>query len=52
MTTRRPTSSDPRSRRSRRPGLPEPSDVLLVILSLALLLASALALGGLMAHPF
>lgn len=29
-----------------------PSDILLAVLSLALLLASGLVLGGLAAHPF
>ena len=37
---------------SRRPDLPEPSDILLLIGSLALLLLSGLTLGGLAAHPF
>ena len=31
---------------------PDPHNVLCVILSIALLLASAFVLGGLMAHPF
>lgn len=31
---------------------PDPRDVLCVILSIALLLASAFVLGGLLAHPF
>lgn len=50
----------PRHRRLRRlqgahgrsSRFPAPSDILLVVLSLALLLASGLVLGGLMAHPF
>ena len=38
----------------RHPGSngPEPSNVLFAALSIALLLASALVLGGLTAHPF
>lgn len=38
----------------RHPGSngPDPHNVLCVILSIALLLASAFVLGGLMAHPF
>lgn len=35
-----------------RPDRPEPSDILFVILCLALMLTSALVLGGLAAHPF
>lgn len=31
---------------------PDPSDILFVILSIALLLAAGLVLGGLAAHPF
>lgn len=39
--------------RSGRPAqLPAPSDIVLAVLSLALLLAAGLVLGGLMAHPF
>lgn len=34
------------------PHHPSPSDILLAILSIALLLASAFVLGGLMARPF
>ena len=33
-------------------GSPSPSDILFVILSIALLLAAGLVLGGLAAHPF
>ena len=32
--------------------LPAPSDILLVVLSLVLLPASAFVVGGLLAHPF
>lgn len=39
-----------------RPGrpsrFPTPSDILLAVLSLVLLLASGLVAGGLLAHPF
>ena len=34
------------------PDRPEPSDILFVILCLALVLTSAFVLGGLAAHPF
>lgn len=40
------------ARHSTRPDLPDPSNVLLIILSLALMVASAFVLGGLAAHPF
>lgn len=39
-----------RSGRSSR--LPAPSDIVLIVLSLALLLLTAFTLGGLAAHPF
>lgn len=39
-----------RSGRSSR--LPAPSDIILAVLSLVLLLASGLVAGGLLAHPF
>ncbi len=39
-----------RSGRSRR--IPAPSDILFVVLSLVLTLASGLVAGGLLAHPF
>lgn len=35
-----------------RPDRPDPSNILFVILCLALLLSSAFVLGGLAAHPF
>lgn len=35
-----------------RPDRPEPSNILFVILCLALMLSSAFVLGGLVAHPF
>ena len=38
--------------RRRYTRLPDPSDALFVIGALALLLSSALVLGGLAAHPF
>ena len=40
------------ARHSRRPDVPEPSDILFLILSAALLLLAGLTLGGLVAHPF
>lgn len=56
MTARRPTSHHSHHshgpRHSRRPDTPDPHNVLCAILSLTLLLASALVLGGLAAHPF
>ena len=35
-----------------RPDQPDPSNILFVILCLALMLTSAFVLGGLAAHPF
>lgn len=42
----------PRGAHGRPSRFPAPSDILLAALSLALLLASAFAAGGLMARPF
>lgn len=47
---RRLRGAHERSGRSRR--LPAPSDIILAVLSLVLLLASGLVAGGLLAHPF
>lgn len=47
-----PRHRRPRSAHGSSSRFPAPSDILLVVLSLALLLASGLVLGGLMAHPF
>ena len=45
MTTHTSPTQDP-------PRTPSPSDILAIILTGALLLASAFVAGGLMAHPF
>lgn len=42
----------PTSPSCNRPGRPEPSNILFVILCLALMLTSAFVAGGLAAHPF
>lgn len=47
---RRPRGAHGRSGSPSR--LPTPSDIILVVLSLVLLLASAFVVGGLLAHPF